>query len=86
MALTEEFMAAADEEARTPISTGGRLIRLQRETDTERLTNLLHNGVLTQAEFDAAHRRLLARTAPSVVPASAVPTPDTAPCSPATKS
>jgi len=84
MPLTEAFWEAADEEARVPISAGMPL-RSRPETHAERLHALRAGGILTQAEFDAARQRLLDREAASVV-AHPTPTPDAAPCSPATTS
>jgi len=85
MPLSEWFLEAADAEARMSITLPGPIGRLLLETPLQKLTDLYESGILTQSEFDAARRRLLARDAVAPVPANLTPIPDAA-CSPATKS
>ena len=85
MALTQAFIEAADAEAEFGCTAGVPWRRI--ETLDERLDVLRACGVVTPAEYETIRLRVLAlESAATVVPASAAPTPDAAPCSPATKS
>lgn len=84
MPLTQAFIEAADAEAEFGCTAGVPWRRL--ETLDERLDVLRACGVVTPAEYETIRRRILALELPATVPASNAPSPDTAPCSPATKS
>ena len=85
MPFSDAFWEAADAEAEFGVTAG--LPWRRPETLEKRLDVLRACGVVTPGEYEMIRLRVLAlESAATVVPSSAAPSPDAAPCSPATKS